>query len=256
MTAGAGAALAFARIGGRALSVFPGTVPATLAEAYSIQDEGIAALDLVPAAWKVGTIAPGLQPALSAARLVGPAVTLSHAAAGTTTEVRVIRGGFAAIEAEIALQIGTDLPNRDRPYVRDELASAVSAARWAVEVAGSSLETILELGPLAVVADLGNNAAVVLGAPIPDWSRRALSKLAASVSIDGNPRGTGSAANVPDGLLAALAFLVANLATRGRWLRRGDWVSTGAMTGVHPIAPGSVSTVEFGGATSIAIRIV
>ena len=59
--------------------------------------------------------------------------------------------------------------------------------------------------------------------------------------------GRGNAAAVSGGPLAALAFALRCNALRGRPLRAGDFISTGAVTGVHSIAAGQSAEVIFSG---------
>jgi 2-keto-4-pentenoate hydratase len=61
---------------------------------------------------------------------------------------------------------------------------------------------------------------------------------------------------VSGGPLAALAFAVRCNALRGRPLRAGDYVSTGAATGVHPIAAGQSAEAIFTGIGSVRCRAV
>jgi 2-keto-4-pentenoate hydratase len=56
---------------------------------------------------------------------------------------------------------------------------------------------------------------------------------------------------VSGGPLAALAFALRLNALRGRPLRAGDFVTTGATTGVHPIAAGQSADVVFTGMGSL-----
>ena len=46
--------------------------------------------------------------------------------------------------------------------------------------------------------------------------------------------------------LAALAFLLGHVAARGRPLKAGMIVTTGASTGIHDIAAGQTAHVDFG----------
>ena len=62
--------------------------------------------------------------------------------------------------------------------------------------------------------------------------------------IDGRPVGSASAAALPGGPLEALRFVLGHLAERGRSLCAGQWVSTGAITGVHQIFPGQHGSIE------------
>ncbi len=236
-----------ARRAALSLAAFPGTQPRTLAAAYAVQECMLATLPASPAAWKVGLIAPEQSATLGDNRLVGPVERLiEQGARGRGIAVPLIAGGFAAVEAELALLIGHDIPARAKAFDEADLAGYVSDMRIAAEIAGSPLAAIVELGPTAVVSDHGNNLAVVLGESIADWRARALQSLVCTVSINNAVIASGSAEQVPGGPLAALSFLVQNLARRGRALKKGDWVSTGAMTGVHPVGPGMLAELDFG----------
>jgi 2-keto-4-pentenoate hydratase len=69
--------------------------------------------------------------------------------------------------------------------------------------------------------------------------------------IDGAIVGRGTAANVSGGPLAALAFALRCNASRGRPLREGEFVSTGAATGVHSIRAGQTAEAIFTGIGSL-----
>ena len=51
------------------------------------------------------------------------------------------------------------------------------------------------------------------------------------------------------------SFLLANLAARGIDASGGLWVSSGAITGVHPVHPGQVVLARFGDHGTIGCRI-
>ena len=65
------AALLAARLSGQALPAFPTPVPATLAEAYDVQQRLTAALGAPVLGWKVGRIPPALVETLGQLALAG-----------------------------------------------------------------------------------------------------------------------------------------------------------------------------------------
>jgi 2-keto-4-pentenoate hydratase len=247
-----------ARRTGRALQAFPLAQPATLAAAYAVQEHTIAGLSDPLAGWKVAAIKPELRDSLGASRLAGPIVRLIDArlADDRTVEIPVIEGGFAAVEAEFAFLIGSDLPMGSAHLSHAELADAVASLHVAAEIAGSPLATLSDLGPTAVIADHGNNVAIIIGDAVADWRSRPLDTLVSKTTVDGVIVGEGGAARLSDGPIGALAFLVEHLASRERFLKAGDWVSTGATTGVHRVAPGAFAELQFGDVGSLSIRIV
>jgi 2-keto-4-pentenoate hydratase len=194
---------------------------------------------------------------LAAPRLAGPVFrgNLRDQAENRDLAVAVIPGGFAAVETEIAIVIGRDIPLRDRPWTDVELIARIGSMRLAMEIAGSPLATINQLGPPAVVSDFGNNTAIALGDAITGWQDLAAQRLATAMRVDGVEVGRGSPAAVPGGPLRALQFLVEHLAGRGRWLVRGDVISTGATTGIHLVRPGQTAEARITNCPPLAVRI-
>lgn len=237
-----------ARLEARALPGFPGPLPKTLAEGYAIQD---IALDLYPdevVGWKVGRVPPALQARLGAERLAGPTFRgfLQTVEAGGTVTLEAITGGFAAVEAEFIYRLAEDAPTDKTTWTTAEALDLVATLHIGVEFAGSPLRTINDLGSTVVASDFGNNAALVVGPEIPDWRERADAALPCETFVDGVSVGTGSAASIPDGPAAALAFLLGHCAARGRPLKAGMYVTTGAATGIHDISAGQRARVSFG----------
>jgi 2-keto-4-pentenoate hydratase len=247
--------LVAARLAGRALANFPGPLPPDMAAGYACQD---AALSLWPdevAGWKVGRIDEGLQAELGAARVMGPVFRRHLWPAGETpTPLPVIAGGFAAVEAEYVYRIGEDAPAHRTSWAPSDAVMMVEEALVGVEFAGSPLASINILGPRVVAADFGNNAGLILGPAIPDWRGRTPAWPPCEVRIDGELVGRGASSAVPGGPEAALAFLMGACAERGRPLRRGQLVTTGAISGVHDIRPGQHARIVFEGLGEIGCR--
>lgn len=251
------AAFRAARLSGRPLAGFPGLVPATLAEAYRIQDAAIAGFPDQVAGWKIAGIAPEWRDRLGAARLAGPVMSrqIRFAANGTEMPFPVFPGGFAAVEAEFIICVGKDIPD-DLPAGEDDLAPYVGAFHAGVETAGSPFAGINDLGPCSVISDLGNNSGIIVGPAVSGWEDRNWAALTAQCSVNGRMAGEGSAARVMDGPLAAFGFLVTHLRGRGYTLKAGDYLSTGMTTGIHIVAPGDVSEFEFAGGIRFSARAV
>lgn len=237
-----------ARLAARALPGFPGAMPASLAEAYHIQDAALALFPDRVAGWKVGRVPPELQARLGNERVAGPTFlgALRTPAAGETVALPAIPGGFAAVEAEFIYRLGADAPAGKTDWTAEEALAIVAALHVGVEFAGSPLSTINSLGSTAVASDFGNNAALVVGPEIAGWRSRPDASLTAETFIDGVKVGSGTAASVPGGPALALAFLLGHCAARGRPLTAGQYVTTGAATGIHEISVGQSARVSFG----------
>jgi 2-keto-4-pentenoate hydratase len=237
-----------ARLTAKALPGFPGSPPKSMGPAYIIQDAAIPMWPDRVAGWKVGRIAAELQPLLGDDRLSGPIFgrTVRPYVAGIPTPFPVFVGGFAAVEGEYVLRLARDAGAMRTDWTPDEALDLCDAMFIAVETAGSPLATINELGPTVVASDFGNNAGLILGPEIADWRGLSDDDLTVETFIDGVSVGRGKASGLPGGPRTALAFLLNNLASRGRPARAGDLISTGAVSGVHDILAGQSARISFG----------
>lgn len=245
-----------ARLAGRALAAFPGALPATLREAYACQELAIGLWPDEIAGWKVGSIAPAHRDVYGEERLAGPIFrqALFEASSGQAVEFPVFSGGFAAVEAELVFRMARDAPAQKWEWSADEASDIAETLHIGIETAGSPLATINDLGPLAIVSDFGNNDGLIVGSPVVAWPRVDPQRLLSEVHFEDRLAGRGGGASIPGGPLASLRWVLGHCARRGRPLRRGQFVSTGATTGVHRIEPGQSARASFSGAGVIACR--
>jgi 2-keto-4-pentenoate hydratase len=247
-----------ARRSGGSFTKYPGTPPPDLASAYRCQDEAIALWDDAIAGWKVGWIPEPHSTKYGAQRLVGPIFgkTVRHALPGSAQDVPVFAQGFAAVEAEFVFQLAKDAPANVSEWTAETARRFVRTMYVGIEIASSPLQNINDFGPAVIASDFGNNAGLLLGPEVPDWQARPFETLHCETRIDGVVAGRGTAAAVSGGPLAALAFALRCNAMRGRPLRAGDYISTGAATGVHPIAAGQTAEAVFTGIGTLKCRTV
>jgi len=249
------AAFVAARRDARALGVYPGNPPMTLEAAYRIQDAAIRLHGGSVAGWKVGRIPPPLDEKFGATRLFGPIFTgLVHAVL-PRRDMPIFDGGFGAVEAEFLFQLGDVPTGRTTWSIADALA-CVTAVHIGFEIASSPFAGINKMGPTVTASDFGNNNGLLVGPALTDWQIVDIDEMQLITRIDGVVVGTGQAASFPGGCGGSIALLLENLAQRGIAAAHGTWVSTGAVTGVHEISPGSIATAEFGNLKPIACRIV
>lgn len=237
-----------ARRAARALPGFPGGLPAGMAEGYRVQEAAIALWPEPVVGWKVGRIAPELQDELKAERVMGP-VFAGHvwaADADAPTPLPVIAGGFAAVEAEYIYRMGRDAPADQLEWTPEEALAYVDELLVGVEFAASPLATINLLGPRVVAADFGNNAGLILGRAVPAWRERPQDVPPCHAWVEGQLVGEGSPSSIPGGPPGSLAFLMAACAQRGRPLKAGQLVTTGAASGIHDIEAGQTARIRFG----------
>jgi 2-keto-4-pentenoate hydratase len=246
-----------ARRAAGSLTGYPGATPPDLDAAYRCQDEAISLWDDAIVGWKVGWIPEPFSIAHGATRLVGPIFkrALQVSDGSGSLDAAVFANGFAAIEAEFVFQLSKDAPANVTEWTAETARRFVRTMFIGIEIASSPLQNINDFGPAVVASDFGNNAGLLLGSEVPDWQTRALDSLNCETRIDGAVVGRGNAAAVTGGPLAALAFALRCNARRGRPLRAGDLVSTGAATGVHSIRVGQSAQAIFTGIGSLKCAI-
>lgn len=249
-------ALVNARLKATPLAAFPGELPKSQADAYRVQHLSINAWPDTVRGWKVGGIPDAQREPGGAGRLAGPIFTQTvfEPSDGETVTMSIFEGGFAAVEAEFVIVIAEDIVPRERGYSDDELKDLIGAVHMGAEIASSPLGDINRIGPPAIISDFGNNAGLVVGPAIDDWRTRTPDSVAIRVSIDGAIIGDGHGVNGAP--LAAMRFLVEHCATHGIALNAGDFISTGAVTGIHELGPGASSVVEFPGVGALSIAFV
>ena len=116
----------------------------------------------------------------------------------------------------------------------------------AERLAGPNLtRSIHDDAPFGIIADLGINNGNLLG---PRFERDGdFAGLQVTTAIDGRVVGQGRACNVLDGPFGSVLFVL-KLHFEGMIeLAAGQWISAGAITGVHSIEPGQVAEFDFGG---------
>jgi 2-keto-4-pentenoate hydratase len=229
-----------------ALRDYPGQIPETLAEAYAIQELAIDLYGQPVGGWKVGRILGDNVARFGVDRFAGPIFVPSIVTAAPDRVGCIFREGFGAVEAEFLFRIGTPPPAGQVDFTLEEAARYVDAVHIGIEIASSPFPGINILGPAVTVSDFGNNNGLIVGPPIVDWKSGDFADIDISSSIDGDVRGTGRACAFPDGPMGSVRFLLENLARRALPITAGQWVSTGAVTGVHQVSIGQMVRADFG----------
>jgi 2-keto-4-pentenoate hydratase len=244
-----------ARRAAAGLPAYPGRLPQTIDQAYAVQDEAIAAWGKPILGWKVGRVLPPLSGRFGTDRLAGPIFDVVPSN-GATPEMPVFAEGFVAGEAEFLLRIGAAPPAGTTRFTLDETAALIDRVHLGIEIASSPLASINALGPTAVISDFGNNNGLLVAGEIADWRSSGFEDWLVSTRVDGVEVGTGRASAFPDGAIGAARFLFELMARRGIKLEAGQWISSGAVTGVHGARPGQIVEARFGDAAAIACRLV
>jgi 2-keto-4-pentenoate hydratase len=236
----------------RALTSYPGEAPSDL----GIQDIAIGLDGRTIAGWKVGKINPPTDAQLGSNRLAGPifadsVVTISD---GEAPEMPVFAHGFAAAEAEFLLHVAAGW-NGTVPQDDAATRALLDRVHLGIEVASSPYPGINADGPPVTVSDYGNNYGMIVGPLLEGWQSVDFDTLVVRLEIDGEVAGENTTAAMLDGPLGAVRFLLGNLAARKIDCSGGTWVSTGAVTGVHPVVPGQQVVATFEGQGTVACGI-
>lgn len=232
------------------LTLYPGAMPQSMADAYAIQSAAIDFDGRQIGGWKVGRIAPDLVERFGGERIAGPIFADEIAADGAA--MPVYARGFAAAEAEVLLCLG-DVGDRDHDIasVRD----CILDVRTGIEIASSPFPDINRHGPAVTASDYGNNKGLVLGPPIADWRDRDLITMPVEMTIDGVSVGRATMETMLDGPFGSALFLIRTLRARGIAIAPGTWVSAGAITGVHEITVGQRAEALFDGKIRVGCSI-
>lgn len=251
-------ALTAARRNLKPLADFPGELPGSIEDAYSIQDYSIEHWDDKIVGWKVGGI-PAFQYELyGSGRLVGPVFEkpVQSCADGDTVKMGGYPEGFAAIEAEYIVVLKDVLNLPDRDVSLDDMPDIVESIHVGMELASSPMLLVNALGATSIISDFGCNAGCVIGPKISNPMDIDFTKHEVSVTIDGNLAGSKPSGNGMAGPFNAVIFLINHMRARGKTLPGGLFVSTGAISGVHQTEIGTHSVINFEGLGSLNIDLV
>ena len=202
----------------------PALQPATLNEAYAIQDAMAEHLGPV-GGWKVGAPRPDATPMFGPMPLPFGFIHNGEQLPGAMSRLR-------GIEAEIGFLLRKDLPIRDQRYTREEILAAIASVHPVIEVLESAFIAPEEATHLAMVADLQMNGGFVHGPACAGWQAIDTTNEQLEIVIDGIVRWNGLGRNTggPD-LLRLVEYLVNEGQFRTGGLQVGQWITTGSWMG-------------------------
>lgn len=223
----------------------PDIAPATLAEAYAVQEE-------LHRLWepRYGPIA-GLKIATTT-RVMQDLMGISHPCGGAllerrihTSPARLRRSDYinVMIECELAVRLVIDLPKMAEPWTRERVRLAISTVMPAFELIEDRHAVYRETKAPSLIADNAWNAGIVLGRPVTVPPLKPLDGIKGTLMVNGTEHHTGHT----DDPLGALAW-VANLAAeRDRPLKAGQVVITGSVIPTIPVKVGDQLTFSLAG---------
>ena len=210
--------------------------PASVTDAHAIQDAVTAALGQPVGAFKANAPA-NAEPTRG---VIFAATVFASPARIPATKVPQ-----CGVEGEVAFVFRRDLPARQAPYSRDEVAAAVDACA-AIEVVTSRYQDPDKVSNLEKLADGISNGAFVHGATLADWRGLALGKLKVVLTVNGKTV-LEQVGGHPTGDPLGIAVTFVNMMREQNGVRAGQFVTCGSCTGLRYLQPGDVCSVRFDG---------
>jgi 2-keto-4-pentenoate hydratase len=155
------------------------------------------------------------------------------------------------IEAEVAFEMARDIVSA-HPTAQ-EIADATAFVMPALEIVGSRIRN-WEISIYDTIADNASSALFVLGRGKRQLNDLDLREVTMKMTRNGDVASEGRGAACLDNPLNAVAWLAAELGRRGRPLRAGDIVLSGALGPMVPANSGDVFEANIEGLGAVSAR--
>ena len=207
----------------------PPQAPATIADAYDIQERYVALLRDAhggDAGYKVGLTSAAMQAFCG----------IDHPIAGVVLAKRVHQSGATVrrsdfgrlgLEFEIAVRIASDVPVTDIPYSADMIGPHIGGVGAAIELVDDRSADYANLDVLTLVADNSWNGGIVLSEFATTWPD--LESVLGRATKDRAAIGEGHGRDILGHPFNSVAWLATQLASRGVGLKAGQVVMTGSV---------------------------
>lgn len=219
--------------------------PTSLEEVVRVHEEMILAYGEI-GGWKIGAPSPEATP------FFAPMPRAWMAASGAILAGPTYR--YRVLEAEIAFQLGADLPARSTPYTREEVVAAIASCHPIIEELESGLIDPKAANNFSALADLQMHGGFIHGPACANWKNIDFSKETVTLTIDGVVAVERTGSNTSGDLMRLLPYLANEGAVRTGGLKAGQWITTGSWTGNTPALPGAHAEAAFANAGRVSLR--
>jgi 2-keto-4-pentenoate hydratase len=207
----------------------PPAAPATIPDAYDIQEKYVALLrgehgDAV--GYKVGLTSAAMQAFCGIDHPIA-GVVLARRLHESGATVRRSDFGRLGLEFEIAVRIGSDVPVTRMPYTAGMIRPHIGGVCAAIELVDDRSADYANLDVLSLVADNSWNAGIVLSEFATQWPD--LEGVPGRATKDGVAIGEGHGRDILGHPFNSVAWLATQLASRDVQLKAGEVVMTGAV---------------------------
>ncbi len=229
--------------------------PADLADAYAICDRLDEILGWEVAGWYLGATNVEIQRLLG---LDGPYMARLYARLAIASPARLDASAYPpmVLECEFAFRLGRDLPARDTPYDRADVAAAITTVHPSIEVVAGHIADWTEQDVWSVIADNGTDGALVYGEGVTDWRTIDLRGVDVVLRVNGEIVRKGRGEAVLGDPLDAMVWLANARRAAGDGLRAGMICNTGTATSICPVAAGDRAEATFSSLGSTALTVV
>jgi 2-keto-4-pentenoate hydratase len=222
----------------------PPHAPATISDAYDIQQRYVALLRSEhgdDVGYKVGLTSAPMQAFCG----------IDHPIAGVVLARRVHRSGASVrradfgrlgLEFEIAVRIKSDVPVTGKPFTAEMIAPHIGGVCAAIELVDDRSADYTNLDVLSLVADNSWNGGIVLSEFAAKWPD--LERVLGRATKDDVAIGEGHGRDILGHPFNSVAWLATQLAARGVGLKAGQVVMTGSV--MKTIFPMESATYRFG----------
>lgn len=232
-----------------------GLTPATMDQAYALQDAFMRIWREPVAGWKVGATAEKVQELYGVSEpFYGPFYAPTTFSSPARLEAASF--GHLCIESEFAFRFASTLAARESAYGREEILDAVEAVLPVFEIVSPRFDTLLQDRVALAAADCGMNGGFVLGEDCADWRALDLAAHPVRLTVDGEMKGEGTGANAFGHPFNVLDWFVNALSRRGIDLNAGEIVSTGTCTGIVYLEQGQTARADYGALGAIEVTFV
>lgn len=156
------------------------------------------------------------------------------------------------VEAEIAIVIGRDVPGTPSSYAA--FLACLAYALPAIEIVDSAIEE-WRITLVDTVADNASSGLYVLGDQPLEIGRLSLADVGMQTTKNGLVVSTGSGAACLGHPLRAAWWLARTMAARGRRLKAGEVILSGALGPMVPVQRGDVVQAQIGALGTVACRM-
>lgn len=215
--------------GRRFATLGPPAAPASISDAYDIQDRYVALLRRgkgEPVGYKVGLTSATMQ---AFCRIDHPIAGVVLASRVHRSGARVQRRDFGrlGLEFEIAVRIKSDIPATAKALTAEAIAPHVDSVCAAIELVDDRAADYASLDVRSLVADNSWNAGIILSDFQSTWPD--LAPLPGRATKDGDLIGQGYGRDILGHPFNSVAWLATHLASRGATLKAGQIVMTGSV---------------------------